>query len=268
MTASTRSPSTRRPWPLAHVCLFVLYTSTVALSDEPQDGKSTDANRADAPIYFERLINSGTVAIKFYDPDKQPKNRLGKTEYDVTFRQKHKYKFEWTEDGDSRDVTVTIDVQEFDVNLRHVLKLPRRLDRPGRWRNSLMQHEFDHVAISTDPRARLLLDRLCRQVGPLKLKVPATQTLDDAFFNPLINKEVAKRRDAVTDLIQFNYDELDRLSKHGSLRLPKRRDFFRTRYREENLAKAKFPYQNEVKQLLDDDAYKNVVLHYKDAPNF
>lgn len=81
-----------------------------------------------------------------------------------------------------------------------------RPDTETFWTNWLVLHELDHVRISSDPRHEELFKKLVSEKAPFQQS--AKEYVQDAFGK-------------VTSLVDIRYQELDRLTNHGMLDLPK-----------------------------------------------
>ena len=145
---------------------------------------------------------------------------------------------------------------------RHTVRLPKYLEHRRRWNHPLVKHEFDHVAISCDPRLKMLVVHLLQNIGRIDTTVNSTATLDTRFVRELIDQEIAKRVDAAVELLNANQQQLDEVTRHGAAPIPDREAFFRSLFTKPNFDRVKFPYTGEVLDLLESDAYRKATLPY------
>jgi hypothetical protein len=140
--------------------------------------------------------------------------------------------------------------------------LPERLDTDRRWNDPLLRHEFDHVAVSTDPRAALLAEHLLRKIRKLTVAIDPRQPVDSQHVDQIVLEEIGRRREAVVDLIRANYLRLDEVTRHGARPLADRESFFKSLYTESELRKSGFRYLAEAANLLGSAAYRKTPLLY------
>ncbi len=133
-----------------------------------------------------------------------------------------------------------------DVKLKHMLRLPQENPGTERYR-TLLLHEYDHVAISTDERARLLLAKLIQSIGAIRKPwgsgaIPPP----DSQVNTLISSEIESRKAAVVKLVLFAYERLDKLTDHGRKPFADRAQFAGWLYSPSHFKEAGFPFFKEA----------------------
>lgn len=215
-----------------------------------------------APKNLRSMIQDGTVTLVFSSDPDFVKDNIGKAHFYLRMTQKYAYGFSKTKKNELWQVKVTAKNVEPTVRVEHVVRLPVKYKADAVWNGRLLRHEFDHVAVSLDPRPVLLLEHLCRKLPPLEQTLAAGEEPSDAVYKRIINEEIDRRRDAVNDLIQTNYVLLDQVSKHGTMAIPKRAEFFGKLYTKENLAEQKFPFVAEVLELLESPVFQQAELRY------
>ncbi len=215
-----------------------------------------------APKELRSMVQDGTVTLVFSSEPEFVKANIGKAHFYLRVTQKFKYGFSKSRKDELWQVKITPKNVEPSVHMEHVVRLPVKYKSEAVWSGRLLRHEFDHVAISLDPRPVLLLEHLCRNLPLLERTLAAGEEPSDAVYKQIINEEFAKRRDAVTDLIQANYVLLDQVSKHGSIPVPNRAEFFGKLFTKENLAEQKFPCVTEVIELLETAPFQQAELRF------
>ena len=78
-----------------------------------------------------------------------------------------------------------------------------------------MQHEFDHIASSQDPRLLMLARHISEKVDRIEHTLQPGETADLALGKRLVNEELTRRAEAMAALIRFNDKLLDQVSRHG-----------------------------------------------------
>lgn len=243
-----------RPFLFLMVALLPFTLVGSAVAHEPQ--------AVPPPPYFKQLIDGGSVTFEFYDPQRTPREFPGRTDY--SFDVQHHYTLQSDERRRGRVVVLTIrpTVQVKSYQITHTVRLPQELDSPARWDHFLMKHELDHVAISSDPRLRMLTEHLYHTLDVVRREVRLGERIDHALRINFVEEELAARRNAVTELLAENYRLLDKVSRHGNAPIPERNAFFKRLFTKPNLDETGFPYTGGVLDLLKSKAYKQLELPY------
>ncbi len=221
-----------------------------------------DATAAEAPPHFQHLIETGNVKFEFYDPSKTRREFPGHTAFNLHVRHRSSFKYSWTNGRGVRQLTIRIAVSGVSPRLKHTITLPDRLDSDRRWNDRLVRHEFDHVAITCDPRVLMLIAHLYDGVTRIEREVPAGERIDNRFVEKLVNERVASRLHAVVEAVKANQDLLDEVTHHGRRRIADRKKFFGALYTEPNLKKIGFSYLGDSRDILKSEAYLKAELPY------
>lgn len=180
-----------------------------------------------APQRFAKLIESGNVSLSFYDPAEVKRQYAGETKLDLRYDYRSSSRWDAQREGDGHVVTVRSQFRQFKFTRRHTIVLPIRMAGENFYSRPLVEHEFDHVRISTNPAFEKQFQRWIEaELRVLKLTLPAGQTLDNQWVQAQIKAAMKQRFDRLLDLIQIRYRELDRVTDHGMTPLPM--DFFAT----------------------------------------
>ena len=218
------------------------------------------AAQTDVPPYFKRLIEAGNVEFEFYDPEKTPREHLGHTRFELHVRHRSSFQFGWTVGRGVRHLTIRATVSDISPRLTHTITLPNWLDSDRRWKSRLMKHEFDHVAISCDPRVLMLVERLYDGVETIDQSVPSGTRIDNRFVEKLVNEQLNSRLKAVVEAMKANQNLLDEVSRHGVRPIADRKEFFSSLYTEANLKEIGFPHSGEVRDILKSRSYTEAEL--------
>lgn len=209
----------------------------------------------DPPPQMEALVTAGQVTIEYVtDPEFVEQDR-GNCAFQLEFARTFKYHFQTIRRSRKSLVKITMTSIDPTVTVSHAIRMPAPYARPKPWENRLLRHEFDHVAVGCDPRAKLLLKHLVRQLPPIEHPLQVGETADAVLCEKLINLELDRREDAVTEVIRQSNRLLDELSRHGEINIPERAEFFAELYTKEHLASLEFPFVAEALKVFETNAY-------------
>ena len=221
------------------------------------------APAADVPPYFTRLIEAGNVEFEFYDPKITRREHLGHTQFNLHVRHRSSFKFGWTVGRGVRYLTIRATISDISPRLTHTITLPVWLDSDRRWNDRLVKHEFDHVAISCDPRVLMLVERLYGGVDTIDRTVPPGTRIDNRFVEEIVNESLTSRLKAVVEAVKANQTLLDDVTRHGVRPIADRKKFFGSLFTEPNLKEIGFPYLGEIRDILRSKAYIEAELPYQ-----
>ena len=217
------------------------------------------------PKEYQGLIDAACVQIQFYDPNIHKESAEGKTYWHVVAKRKSDWKWKSRKEGDQKLLTIDVDVKEVTFAVNHEVRIPVKYANEKQfWARKLVIHELDHVSISTDPRPRRLINHLYRNLKVIERQIPDADAVTKESVKSIVDEEFRKRNDAVVELIRANQNLLDQVAQHGVQVIGDRKAFFHTLYTKENLAEAKFPFVDDVLDLLETDAYQKAEF---DQPN-
>jgi len=217
---------------------------------------------AEIPPYYKQLIAQANVEFEFYNSGAERNRYPGEASFLLYVDHRYRFRYDTMEHHGRLHVKIRPGMQKVDCRISHKIRLPNQFDSDYRWGHWLVAHEFDHVAVSSDPRPAKLVEHLLRNLRLIHRTVDPTETVDAQFVDRIVNEEIVKRREAVQRLIQSNYDLLDEVTRHGLRPIPDREAFFRSLYTKPNLQQMQFPYLAEVSGLLTERAYRNAQLPY------
>lgn len=228
------------------ICLSAVHCTTAQEDELPPP-----------PDDIQMLLDSGQVEIKFYDPQTNPRQFLGETRYDYSFRHNFNVNYEQTpKTGSPKGVKVSVSDITYETDIKHVIHLPESHRGPKVWEKTLTRHEFDHVAISLHPRVKLLLEEVYAEREKLEFDLPSGQKLEGKWVTQQVDKYLTERANAVFQMIPENNQKLDKLTKHGVKSIEDRAAYFDSLYQKANLDENGFPYTGEMLPLLKSEAYQ------------
>ena len=216
-----------------------------------------------APQHYQALIRDGETTITFVG---DLPGTVGKTDFflDLDWSYDYRYTAEII-DGNTSVAVNAMNIQ-LKPRLRHVIRLPVAFHHAGVWATPLLAHEFDHVAVSLDPRPRALLVHLCRNLPTYRFTINGQTKPSDEPMREGINREIRRRQSAVLDLLRANYVALDKVSKHGRQAIEQRDEFFETLYTRQNLEAAGFPFLRQADSLLASQSYQRLGPRHLASP--
>ena len=227
-----------------------------------------------APEHLARLIEAANVTIEFDDPPAPRQVGTGdgavvlaaNVSFDYFLQTQSGYAADWVPKGDEIEVAVSPTFREITIRLEHTMTVPTSYMNAAFWSQSLIKHEFDHVAISADPRPFLLLEHLIRNMGTITTTLDRQTKPSDEELDAIIKEQIVLRRQAVTALIDANNNMLDDSTKHGAQALQDRRAFFGRLYTRSNLAEVGFPYIDAALDMIVSEEYENAERYYDYRP--
>lgn len=234
--------------------------------DDPSKSKDSSSGEPiptdNAPDELKRLIEDGKVKVEYDSEGEFAKSGRGWADFNLREDRKYRYDLMKQKRQGRWQVKITISQVEEKILLTHIVRLPAQKKSPDTWNSWLLRHEFDHVAVSLDPRPKLLLIHLLKNLPPIERTLDGGEEPSNEVVNRLINEQFDKHAKAIRDVMVHNNQSLDNISLHGTRPVPMRANFFRSLYTKDNLASAKFPYLDSVLKLLDSDDYQKAELRY------
>jgi hypothetical protein len=191
----------------------------------------------DPPADIEELIRRGRVRLitgggPITDPKTLPSGGRLAGETRFTFRYQYDSRANWQiksggSGNTSRSAMVEIRVQFrfIKLSLTHDVWLRDPPDAETFWDESVVRHEFDHVKLSSDPRIEKYFRDSAKKIE--RMRVPLSRVrdiagqVDNSKVQALIESRMKQTLQNTTDYVRIRYNELDRMTRHGLLPLPK-----------------------------------------------
>jgi len=208
-----------------------------------------------APNRYRSLIRDGETTITFVSDFP---GSVAKTDFFLNLDWSYDYRYAIQTTEGITEVSVTPLNVKLMPRLRHVIRMPVALYREEVWESRLLGHEFDHVAVSLDPRPRALLVHLCSELPTSRFSMDGQEKPSDKQMREGINHEIQRRQSAILDLLRANYVALDKVSQNGRSAMQDRKDFFESLYTQQNLEATEFPFRKEVVSLLESESYRQL----------
>lgn len=193
------------------------------------------------PSTIADLINRGNVKfVTGGEPQSDPttlptRARLvGETRFRFQYRYKSNARWRVFHDRSSYSSASNSETEKFvrvDVRFRSV-KLEQShevwlRDLPGKdvfWKSKIVNHEFDHVRISSDPRIESMFRKRLKDAErftvPYNSVANANGRVDESLIRQQVESKLQEVLAETTQFVAIRYRELDYVTRHGILPLP------------------------------------------------
>lgn len=224
-----------------------------------------------APPEYQRLLDAGNVAIQASDALLQQKEKVGATEFKLQVGYRFTYKIESNRQQDGIQQTrVRVIYQRPKFRISHVIHVESTYNPPSPWTHGLMKHEMDHLAISTDPRLRAIVDGVLGSSVSVDLRWEQTSAPSDQQIRESLGNRSAERFSDIEKVIQIAYDQLDEASAQGNRRIDARGSFFKQIYSVEWLRSTKLKSfdefsAEEIESWLANVSKSKLEMHYRET---
>jgi len=251
---------------LAFVCICTFTTSAPnakAQSDKPHPWL------AEAPGEFVRMIDRGNVSIVVDDDRvrKAAKSALTVFQFsvDYDFRFRHQL-LGYDRVANVWQVKIVAWMDQPKIKLEHKVCVQSNFTPALPWESKLLRHEFDHVAISTDPRFVKIIKRTLQQGRQWYEKWEQANAPTEKEVRERILATIKADVQLLEKLVQSQYDLLDEESAQGLSAISSRKEFFNGLYSVEGLERCKFDLDKAMRvfvgSLANDSGQKEVEAHY------
>lgn len=215
------------------------------------------------PPHLARMVDVGHVQIQVNDRLLRQHSKMALTLFD--FQSDYSFRYQLLPQRAQPTAPVSrlrVVLNQPRTKLTHTIVLGSQFQPVKPWHSPLLLHEFDHVAISTDPRFRRLLTWLdgkqITRMVPLAGNLPEAEGVVQTY----IQQELNSRTEALRQVTQEYYRRLDADSREGTQPLSDRARFFLNLYTLHDLRGQKFPYCDEVAPALAQVNLQAVRQHY------
>lgn len=224
---------------------------------------------ADAPGEIVRLIGLGNVRIEVDDEQVKASSKLALTAFQLKVTYDVRIRYDWIAQGNQNQgwkARIVANVPKPKFHLEHQVIIPSTFQPVDPWESALMKHEFDHVAISTDPRLLKIMDRIFKRKWIIAEEWDQPLRPTDADVKSRVEQMLAAEVKNCEQLIQRQYDWLDQQTVSGSQSLDSRISFFQDLYSFQGLERCSFNRRDLVKEHLERnaaaDSLKELERHY------
>jgi hypothetical protein len=185
------------------------------------------------PAALRKLVENANVTFVFYDADQYRRKYPGETRFSLQYRLDADFRWKLLRRRDGRwELRITPQLREIELDGRHQILLPAKYAGDDLYSRGLTRHELDHVRISSDPRHAARFKRRLRSELE-EIRVPTRRGEDhDQRARDEVHRRVEEIFQQTLDLMRIRYQELDRVTDHGSQPLPE--TFFEREDREDD----------------------------------
>ena len=197
---------------------------------------------ATIPPDLARLVAVGQVSIAVDEEAVQAARRSALTLFQFSIAYRMQYRLSRLSSSSSQADRVQLSVRFFDLrtDLVHRILLSEKYRPSQPWVSPLLQHEFDHVAISSDPRLLAMIQSLADERQQWTVEVAAKTSVDRPWVEDQIRKYVAEYQRSLEELVNSYYQQLDLASNQGQQLIGDRSQFFLNLYAEKGLEASPF----------------------------
>ena len=224
----------------------------------------------EAPGEFVRLVDRGNVKIVLDDDRIRKSGKTALTlfqfvvDYDFKFR--HQV-LGYDEESRAWQAKIMAWIDQPKVRLDHTICIQSDFAPASPWESKLLRHEFDHVAISTDPRMLKIIKRELQQRRQWIAKWEQTSAPTEQDIRKNIFEAITAEVKSLEQLVQSQYDYLDQESNQGLSDINSRKDFFRRLYTVEGLERCKYLFNDGMREFVKEKlshaaSQKEVDGHY------
>lgn len=218
------------------------------------------------PRELRDLMRLGQVTMQFVPAEELPAEEWGRCDFKLSFQREFEFEADSKLRAGQRIAIVKVTSIKCDIQVVHQIRLRQELAPPRTWRSAVTWHEFDHVAIGSDPRPALILAFLAEHLPTIERPILRREEAElTSLAVPWINEDLTKREQALIELIRQNNRLLDATSHHGVDALPDRRAFFAKLYTKEHLAELKFPFLGEALKVFEEKAYRDAEARWLES---
>lgn len=185
-----------------------------------------------APGEYLRLIQAGNVSIQVSDALLKQKGKVGATEFKLQITYRYSYTIDTMDEQEGMQLaSIQVSYQRPKFRISHTIHVQSDFSPSDPWSNRLMKHEMDHLAVSTDPRLRAIVDGVLGSTTRYEFRWEQSSPPSEKQIREEIHRSSTQRILDIEKMIQLAYDQLDDRSMQGNRKIESRGLFFRSLYR-------------------------------------
>lgn len=224
----------------------------------------------DAPGEFVRLIDRGNVKIVVDDDLVQKAGKSALTIFKFVVDNDFKFRHQtlgYDSETNTWQSRIVAWIEQPKVRIEHKICLKSDFHPESPWESKLLRHEFDHVAISSDPRILKIMRWVLLQRRDWTEKWVQANPPSDQDVRLKILESITAEVQALEKLVQSQYDILDQASSQGMAAIPIRSNFFSDLYTIEGIEKCKYTLSPSMRgfvrqKLSNPSSLREVETHY------
>jgi hypothetical protein len=222
-----------------------------------------------APPGIKRLIDIGQVTFEIDDQELIQRKKQGLTRFRFDYRYRYRFSNSITKPQSSDDgprITVAASIFVSDIQCSHRVVVGSTFKPESPWKSKLLQHEFDHVSISTDPRLKVLLKLALGADMQFEILAQEIQSQENQTLAQHIENQIATRMkhrvSEIERVTQAFNDRFDKESRNGSESIRQREELFVDFFAPESLQKLDFQSSEILSQYAKAIAKSTWKEHY------
>jgi hypothetical protein len=218
----------------------------------------------DVPVNLARLVDVGNVQIEVNEKAVRAANRTALTEFSFQFQYRMRYRPVFSAEPGNSNSSTSYRVRLYDIEwrLQHRISLSESYRPSKPWVSTLLLHEFDHVAVSTDPRLAAIVESLENSEVIVAVKESSDRRILKMAMDQAVAEYAKKFQVSIEKLVNKNYVKLDDKSQNGLTMIDDRGRFFQSLYSVEALRREEFPYLAQVSKAIERVQDKSLKEHY------
>ena len=208
---------------------------------------------AEAPGEFVRLIDRGNVKIVVDDDlvKKASKSALTVFKFVVDYDFKYRHQtLGYDRETNTWHSKIVAWMDQPKVKIEHKICLKSDFQPTSPWESKLLRHEFDHVAISSDPRMLRIMKWAMQQRREWTGKWEQTNSPSEQDIRIAILEKITVEVNALEKLVQTQYVILDQESSQGMTEIEARASFFQGLYSIEGIEKCKYSLTPSMREFV------------------
>ncbi len=216
------------------------------------------------PVNLARLVDVGNVQIEVNEAAVRAANRTAITEFSFQFQYRMRYRPAFpVKPGNANSSThYRVRLHDIEWRFQHKISLSESYRPSKPWVSALLLHEFDHVAVSTDPRLAAIVESLENSDIVVKVKEASDQRALRATIDQAVDEYTRNFRVAIEKLVNKCYVKLDGESQNGLKLIDARSEFFQSLYSVETLRREEFPYLDQALKAIERVQDRSLKEHY------
>lgn len=224
-----------------------------------------------APGEYVRLIQAGNVSIQASDALLLQKDKVGATEFKLQIGYRYTYTIVEVEEQEGTQLArIRVMYQRPKFRITHVIHVESDFSPPDPWSSRLIKHEMDHLAVSTDPRVRAIVDGVLGATTSYEFRWEQSAAPTDKQIREEINRSSVERIADIEKIIQLAYDQLDDRSVQGNRNIDSRGEFFQNLYtgrwlQEANLKTFRTYAAGELETWGNSIPVSKLEMHYRES---
>ena len=210
---------------------------------------------SNAPGEFVRLIDRGNIQIVVDDDRVLKEGKTALTVFQFVIDYDFKFRHQvlgFDNQSQVWQANIVAWMDQPKVKLDHKIYLQSTFSPSSPWESKLLRHEFDHVAISTDPRLLKIIKRALQQRRQWAAKWEQASAPSEKDIRKSILESFKSDVTSLEQLVQSQYDVLDQVSFQGLSAIRMRTDFFKRLYTVEGLDQCNYEMNTTMRKYVEE----------------